>query len=276
MPNWTLQTLPIYSSIGENSSNVEESVLASLVEKSINKITLLERKIESFTQNETIAIALHRQKKILTQLKDAAAKGYAYAGLGVMQAAIITGNGINRFFDYQRSYADKRGYEKIDQFIQLPYLISAMQHYNTLQKVDDLSGFVSGLPDLKQLHFSVALFDALNEPSKRTNIPFQQELFQKIVTEASLKPRNSIEHRFQIHAQNTLRTAAQKSYPYALLIYASILNKQGKERDAQEMLSQIKFNKFAPDSLKKEAQRLTLHLGLKTGLQHLHGKTYSS
>lgn len=276
MTNWTLQTLPNHGLTRDEISHVDETVLASLVEKSVNQIIFLEKKIESATQNETIATALHRQKQIINQLRETAAKGYAYGGLGVMQAAIITGDGMNRFFDYLCSYTDTRGCGKIAQFIQLPRLILTMQHYNTMQKADDLSGFISGLPDLKRLRFSATLFDALNEPSRRTNMPFQQELFRQIITDASLKSDNPIERRFQVRAQNILGSAAQKAYPYALLTYADILNRQGKDKEAQEMLCQIKFNKFASDSLKKEAQRLTGRPKLMTGLNRLQGNVYAS
>lgn len=266
MKNLTLQSLPNYYEDMKEDIRINESLLVSLVEKSVNQLILLNKKIELTSQNETIASALHFQKQILTQLKEAAAKGYAYAGLGVMQAIVITGNGLNRLFDYLPQYADRRGYDKIVQFVQLPHLISAMQYYNTLHKADDVSGFASMLPNLKNLRFSPELFDALNKVSDRSHLSFEQELFQSIIAEALLKPHNPIEQRFQIRAQNILQSAAYKGYPYALLVYANILKKQGKTDEAKKLFDQLKFNKFASDSLKKEGQRLSAHSSITINL----------
>ncbi len=253
MTKKTLQNLPDFKT---DPHFITEAELSDLVKKSVHQIALLEKQIEKTPPHEEIATALIRQKKIFSVLKNAAGKGYALAGLGVMQAIAITGTELERLFDYVPGYPDNRGATKLRQFIRLQNLIPILQKYNTFEKTENITGFACNLPNLKEQRFSSALYEALNAPHPQSGLSFNQTFFQTIAQETQEKPENPIDIRLQKRTLNVLRISAQKGYPGAILVYSRYLIKQGNLHEATPLLKKLTLNKFATPDLHKQAQQM--------------------
>lgn len=256
MKQWALESLPRYDEITNLSEKIPTAILSSLVAQSVKQVASLQDVIETTSQNDLIANALICQKQLITDLKETAGKGYAYAGFGVMQTTLITGQDMDQLFDYATSYSDTRGYSEMAHLLKLGNLIPFVQQHNTLQKADSLTSFLLHLPNLNKQFFTPALFDTLNDPCEKTKMSFNQEAFQRIAAQAALIPTDPIEYRSQVRAQNILESGAQKGYSGAILALGKQLKAQGKEDEATKVLAQMEFCKFAPKTFKEAASRL--------------------
>ncbi len=221
--------------------------LNAYAKKNIEKLITLHQKIELSKKKENIALGLFEQKQLVDFLIENTTNGNAIMGLTTMRAMVITGMNFNRFFDYTAPYIDNRGYEKIQEFIQLENLIPLMQKYRTIEKANDILPFVLHLPNLNNTPFKPILFDLLNE--KQGKKSFQENLFSRLKEEylvAAPELKRPI--------INALKMATYKGYSGAAFSYVSILeHEKVSDKKILKILKSMQTNKYASDTSRRTA-----------------------
>lgn len=233
-------------------SHFKKSQLIKFVNQAVNAVSLLQKILDhqSPEATQTIAVALIRQKKILSQLRKLANNGSAIAGIGYVKACCISGQNVDYIFNYRDHYAHSPETVYLKKLFEPTYLLPFLLKNNVLNKVNSIASFTLDLPDLSQKPFSTHLYDALHIKNQAGKT-FGEELSEKL---HSLHTEADGDLMAQAFIEKVIRLTAQKGYAPVQNLYARLLAADQKNTDSKEVYQSVLRNKFSRGADKTLAQ----------------------
>ncbi len=253
------------NSVSNSSVPTTDAKVMRSVKNAVNEIGLLQKTIDnqSSDNRQTIAVALIRQKRALSKLRDLAGNGSALAGAAYIKGCCISGQEVDYIFNFRDNYIDSENADYLNALFEPQHLIPFLHEQNVLSKVQSITSFVIELPDLTAASFHPDTFDALHTPNQ-AGYTFNQQLSDKLKQSytAAITP-TGIDHFEMNGVMQAIQLTAQKGYPAVQNLYASILTQTNKET-ANDMWHTILRNKYASPADVKQA-----NIRLKTDKTHI-------